>query len=348
MHSAIFPADTPGSDVDWHSEFDDGDEAESSMEAYQAGWFISYIDILTLLLTLFVILLAMSQPRSSATVLPQHPATQSSVAKKMPHPALSPVKHPHTAIAPRPKQTTLQVDVTTSPSASAASTDVVDARSWSFGIADTELFRNPDNVAMMFPLETLPAVKMPHVEHDVKDKPVTEPVKQQANNTGAPDNSNPWLQQIRHSALGKIIDILEAKDHVDLVISDQVLFAPGKADLKTAGLELLGQLAGMIKDTKLTLSVEGHTDNMPIHNSQFPSNWELSTARATMVTRYLIENKIAPDRIRAIGYADTHPRAQNDSAQGRARNRRVAIVLHLPDTPAPVNVESTLAVSTGG
>ncbi len=65
--------------------------------------------------------------------------------------------------------------------------------------------------------------------------------------------------------------------------------------------------------------------------SLFHSNWELSTARATMVTRHLIENNIVPDRIRVIGYADTQPRATNETSQGRESNRRVSIILHLPE-----------------
>jgi chemotaxis protein MotB len=84
------------------------------------------------------------------------------------------------------------------------------------------------------------------------------------------------------------------------------------------------------------LSVEGHTDNVPIQTARYPSNWELSSARAARVTRKLIEQGVAADRIRAIGYGDTRPRSENDSAEGRAKNRRVTFVLQVETEPVSV------------
>lgn len=117
---------------------------------------------------------------------------------------------------------------------------------------------------------------------------------------------------------------------VRLDVSDRILFAPASADLTAEGLALLDELAALLRAQTFTLSVEGHTDDVPIRTVRYPSNWELASARATEVTRRLIALGIAPDRLRAIGYADTRPRAANDSAAGRARNRRVAFVLELP------------------
>jgi len=76
--------------------------------------------------------------------------------------------------------------------------------------------------------------------------------------------------------------------------------------------------------------VEGHTDNSPIKTLKFGSNWELSSARASAVTRYLISLGLGPERIKAIGLADTQPRIGNETPDGRARNRRVSLVLYLP------------------
>jgi len=116
---------------------------------------------------------------------------------------------------------------------------------------------------------------------------------------------------------------------VRLDVSDRILFAPASADLTAEGLALLDELAALLHAQTFTLSVEGHTDNVPIHTARYPSNWELASARATEVTRRLITLGIDPGRLRAIGYADTRPRATNDSAEDRARNRRVAFVLEL-------------------
>jgi chemotaxis protein MotB len=80
-------------------------------------------------------------------------------------------------------------------------------------------------------------------------------------------------------------------------------------------------------DRKHPITVEGNTDNQPIQSSQFPSNWELSTDRATTVVRFLIAHGVNDQRLSAAGYADLHPLATNSTAAGRARNRRVDVVL---------------------
>ncbi len=116
-----------------------------------------------------------------------------------------------------------------------------------------------------------------------------------------------------------------------LDIADSILFAPARTRLTDSGLALLKDLAKTLKTLPWSLSVEGHTDNIPIKTARFPSNWELSTARATMVARELIRHGVRPDRIRAIGYADTQPRDSNDTPEGRNRNRRVTFVLELPE-----------------
>lgn len=114
--------------------------------------------------------------------------------------------------------------------------------------------------------------------------------------------------------------------------TDRVLFDTGKAELKPEARELLAVLAGQLKDLPQAIRVEGHTDNVPIHNAVFPSNWELSAARAVGVVRYLIEaGGIDPRRLAAVGYGEYRPIASNETAEGRARNRRVDIVLLNPE-----------------
>jgi len=105
-------------------------------------------------------------------------------------------------------------------------------------------------------------------------------------------------------------------------------FEEGKADLTPDMKAVLDEIAPMIKDLPNKVQVEGHTDNKPIHNERFRSNWELSVARATEVVRYLIEKHgFPPERIAAIGYGEYRPIAPNDTELNRARNRRVEIVI---------------------
>lgn len=105
-------------------------------------------------------------------------------------------------------------------------------------------------------------------------------------------------------------------------------FEEGSADLTQDMKAVLDELAPMLKELPNFIQVEGHTDNKPIRNERFRSNWELSVARATEVVRYLIErHRIPPERIAAIGYGQYRPIAPNDSELGRAKNRRVEIVI---------------------
>jgi chemotaxis protein MotB len=109
-------------------------------------------------------------------------------------------------------------------------------------------------------------------------------------------------------------------------------FNSGSATPKPEALPTLRQIGESLGRTPYDVRIEGHTDNIPINNAQFDSNWELSSARATRIARLFINLKaISPDRISAAGYAEYHPVASNDTAEGRAENRRVDLVI-LPRT----------------
>ena len=93
-------------------------------------------------------------------------------------------------------------------------------------------------------------------------------------------------------------------------------------------LELVARVAMAVKPFDRPLRIEGHTDDVPIHTREFQSNWELSTARAATVIRFLIERvAFDPRRLSAAGYGEFHPRVANDTPENRARNRRVDIVI---------------------
>lgn len=110
--------------------------------------------------------------------------------------------------------------------------------------------------------------------------------------------------------------------------AEQVFFDLGEADLKPEALATLSRIAVRLKDLPNPLRVEGHTDDWPIRTSRFPSNWELSVHRATNVIRYLVEEQdFDPAKLSAAGYAEYRPIEPNDTAQNRAMNRRVDIVI---------------------
>lgn len=110
--------------------------------------------------------------------------------------------------------------------------------------------------------------------------------------------------------------------------TDAVLFDPGKAQLKPEAIPVLDVVNQEIANINNRVAVEGHTDSTPIRTAQFPSNWELSTARATAIIHHAIENGgIAPERLTAAGYAFYHPVLPNTTAENRAMNRRVDIII---------------------
>jgi len=120
----------------------------------------------------------------------------------------------------------------------------------------------------------------------------------------------------------------ENRGLVVTIITDQVLFEESSATLQPVGIEILELVAEVLRASPNNISIEGHTDSRPISSGRFPSNWELSTARATSVLRHLTENiGFDPTRLSAAGYADTRPRDTNDTPEGAARNRRVEVVV---------------------
>ena len=151
-------------------------------------------------------------------------------------------------------------------------------------------------------------------------------------------------------------EIAMRRDPDGLVISlrEAGFFESGSAQMKSTSQATFDRIATLLRQRECNIRVEGHTDNVPIHNTQFDSNWELSAARATEIVRLLIvRDGYNPSRLGAAGYAEFHPIASNGTAEGRASNRRVDVVVLrqeaprsadaapaqlslTPDTPAPL------------
>jgi chemotaxis protein MotB len=114
-------------------------------------------------------------------------------------------------------------------------------------------------------------------------------------------------------------------------------YASGSATLKSSSLPAVQRIAEVLLNRPESIRIEGHTDDVPIHNAEFASNWELSTARATgMIRLFITEFRFPADRLSAAGYANYHPVASNATAAGRARNRRVDVVVLAPRAPIPM------------
>lgn len=124
------------------------------------------------------------------------------------------------------------------------------------------------------------------------------------------------------------ISIRTAPDGLVISLREIGFFETGSAQLRPQAHSAFLRVVGILRRWPHRLRIEGHTDNLPIHNARFNSNWELSTARATEVVRLLVtEFGFAPDRLSAAGYGEFHPIADNASSDGRSANRRVDIVI---------------------
>ena len=141
-----------------------------------------------------------------------------------------------------------------------------------------------------------------------------------------------------HGFASEVSTSIERRGLVVTVLTDKLLFNSGSATLNEAGYPLLNEIANLLNvDTTHPIVVEGYTDDIPIHTAEFPSNWELSTSRATTVVQYLIGRGVNDNRLGAAGYADLHPVANNATAAGRALNRRVEIVFERLNPYQPTN-----------
>ncbi|MGY6277692.1 flagellar motor protein MotD [Methylomonas sp. MgM2] len=114
---------------------------------------------------------------------------------------------------------------------------------------------------------------------------------------------------------------------VELEMNSELLFASGSAEISPKAIPVLEKVAEVVRDVPNVINVEGYTDDVPISTGIYPSNWDLSSARATNVVKELVRNNIPPTRLSAVGYGEFHPAADNSTEEGRFKNRRVVLVL---------------------
>jgi chemotaxis protein MotB len=152
----------------------------------------------------------------------------------------------------------------------------------------------------------------------------------------------------------KLVTVRRESLWLEIEINTDILFASGVSDFSPAAETVLDKLADVLKPFPNPIRVEGHTDNRPIKTSSFPSNWELSAARAASVVHQFTKNGIDPLRLEIVGFGEFHPRQANDTAEGRNANRRVAILVLeavapgepvVARAPAPISPEDSHGVA---
>ncbi len=132
---------------------------------------------------------------------------------------------------------------------------------------------------------------------------------------------------IQHN-YSKSVSLEENERGITIHILENILFPSGKADINNTSKLVLGELATILRELPNDIRVEGHTDNIPISSGLYPSNWHLSVARALSTAYFLInDQKLNPEKVTVVGYAEYNPIAENTTLEGRAKNRRVDIVI---------------------
>jgi len=135
------------------------------------------------------------------------------------------------------------------------------------------------------------------------------------------------LQALAPLVRGGQVKVTQSSRGIAVQINASVLFATGQAVLEGESVTALQAVAAVLAGVENAIQVEGYSDNAPISTLSYPSNWELSSARASSVVRLFVDSGVAPDRLVAMGYGENRPVDSNDTAEGRARNRRVTIMI---------------------
>jgi chemotaxis protein MotB len=164
----------------------------------------------------------------------------------------------------------------------------------------------------------------------------------------SPAKARDDLEQMRHQLIQTLskeisqqsISVEMTREGLVISLREAGFFNSGSATPRPESLPILGQIADKLNRSPYEMRVEGHTDNVPIHTAEFDTNWELSSSRATHIARIFLELKaIPPERLSAAGFAEFHPVASNSTPEGRAKNRRVDLVI-LPRTTLDFNAPS--------
>ena len=219
--------------------------------------------------------------------------------------------------------------------------------------------KRDDTVAGLTPSQ---AMKLPG-QNERDQKSLVEQFNKMGRNIATDGGEGPGLRQLAEqveqamaSLISKdLVSVTRKPLWVEVEIKTDILFPSGSAEIQPQAVAILDGIAGILKPLASPIRVEGHTDNRPIRTPQFPSNWELSAARAARIVRLFEERGIAPERMSVAGQGEYQPVADNATAEGRNRNRRVTLVIldvptgapAQPAAPPPAAGEPAATAATG-
>ncbi|CAM5203568.1 Peptidoglycan-associated lipoprotein [Castellaniella denitrificans] len=326
---------------------------QAATESHQEeGWFITYLDMMTLLLVAMIVMLAFSgsigkrTTTSGAAVRTQALADAPAIMTLAPIPAPDDIV-PYSAEdaarafdAPPPAEPAHSPLFGTFPDlepakppvpAAVAATPAPEAAGAPMMLAPIPA---PEDIAPYSAEDAALAFASPPAPAHMDKTDGNPPAAPAAAPAPAPEEPSEGAALAASLPLGELghdVEVIVNRRSLSFRINSEILFGTGQADLSREGLSVLQRMAKVLSAAGYDITVEGHTDSVPVRsNARYPSNWELSSARAGSVVRYLQANGIAKEHLKAVGYADARPIADNRSADGRARNRRVELVVEKP------------------
>ncbi len=290
----------------------DGLEEEHEEHVNHEAWVIPYADILTLLMALFVVLWAMS-----TVDLQKFAALASSLNGELSPASAGAIIKPLDGEGGGPQALALPGG----PEAAALIESQVELTP---PVADLDPDVDPQVGPAVGPAAPSRAVR---AEEALQAEEASE-VAAAADDARLDEAQRVAAERVAALGLAGQVELTrEERGLVITIVSDRVLFAPGQAELEPDGAAVLDVLAEVVLDLPNQVAVEGHTDSRPISTARFPSNWELSTGRAVTVLRRLGDHGVPVERLTAAGYGEQRPLGDNATAEGRARNRRVELVV---------------------
>lgn len=293
------------------------------------AWMVSYIDVMTLLVVLFVLLIALVESRGVPPTSPPLAAPPPRLGVPLPaalaREAMSPVPS-STGPALPPLTVNTALGVAGLPAPPPAGPPPLLARGPGEGAPSARLpeLALPSGGELDAPRADYLAILTDPLPSGVAHAPEVAgdrltPVAREVAEAVA---STPYLPDLEG------VEVSRVPEGVRLRVEDRLLFPTAQAELTEAGLALVaGRLGEVVARHPGEVAVQGHTDSRPIRTPRFPSNWALSSARAIAIVEALVAAGVDPGRLRAVGLAGTRPLASNDTADGRARNRRVEVVI---------------------
>ncbi len=283
--------------------------AEINAHHRSQNWLLSYVDVFILIIMLVITLISLSNFKEQSAIekIPQETQQNTQITVN------------HTTDIPQ--QNTPKI---------------VENTQSEIDLPISNIYNQKQPITPTSPLTEQPTeiINQPTESKNTKDsQPITEAEKPQAKSK-TDDESN-LREKFKNSLseLGLIdsVNMTISLGYAQLEIQDKILFKSSEAVLVNKGKELLTKLIPLLKQSSGLIYIEGHTDSRPINTVKFPSNWELGAARATSVLHFLASQQLNANRLRAVSYGDTKPIADNSTAEGREKNRRVNMIIKVSD-----------------